>query len=170
MSAYIVSKEHIDYLITAGFHLPGMRRSMLHWLIPREAPAEAYQRGEPWGPEAISDCNERRRELSQDHADEVGRMLWAENQESVNHRYDDEEIEEIYFYKCHPDYEIRHAVNPIETLKALSCYEYQTCEHPEWENSEAFTFCEALRSAAIRALPGYEEAEWGAPVAPTRPA
>jgi hypothetical protein len=45
-------------------------------------------------------------------------------------------------------------------LKAISCYEYQSCEHPGWRKSEAHAFCEALRDMAIGCLPGYDDAPW----------
>ena len=56
----------------------------------------------------------------------------------------------------------------VEALKALDCYEYQSCEHPEWETSEAFEFCRAMRNLLIGCLPGYDAAQWewdDAPVA-----
>ncbi len=51
-------------------------------------------------------------------------------------------------------------LTPVEVLKACSCYEYQSCEHDGWERSEAFRLIEAIRHAAIAALPGYEDADW----------
>ena len=50
-----------------------------------------------------------------------------------------------------------------EVLKATDCYEYQSCEHPEWPSSNAHDFIQALRKDAWRLLEGYEEAPWGAP-------
>jgi len=52
--------------------------------------------------------------------------------------------------------------HPVITLSLISCYEYQSCEHPEWRTSEARAICEALRKLAIRNLPGYDEAPWHA--------
>jgi hypothetical protein len=54
----------------------------------------------------------------------------------------------------------RRSYSPVEILSALHCYEYQSCENPEWESSEAFQFCEALRDRMIRSLPGYDDAPW----------
>lgn len=50
---------------------------------------------------------------------------------------------------------------PVEILKAISCLEYQSCEHPGWDESEAKAFCDALREQMINALPGYDDAAWG---------
>lgn len=50
-------------------------------------------------------------------------------------------------------------LTPVQTLKAISRFEYQACEPPEWEFSEAHAFCRALESEAIRNLPGYDDAD-----------
>lgn len=153
MSAFIVHKKHIDFLVTAGL---GMERGcVLRWMAPGEVSADAYQRGEPWGPGAIEETNKRRRELRIDTAGQVGAMLWAENQRSVDHRYDEDDAEEPYLYERYPTH-----IDPVRVLAALACYEYQSCEHPEWAQSEAHAFCDAIRKAAIRRLPGYDKAGW----------
>ncbi|HUZ55086.1 MAG TPA: hypothetical protein VMU94_21490 [Streptosporangiaceae bacterium] len=76
-------------------------------------------------------------------------VLLAENRRSVNHRYADDEYQAPYVFT-----EITGHLDPIAILKAISCYEYQSCEHPGWEASEARSFCEALRRRIIRWLPG----------------
>jgi len=50
--------------------------------------------------------------------------------------------------------------SPVAVLKACDGYEYQACEHPGWEASEAHAYINALRRRAIHALPGYDEAAW----------
>lgn len=50
--------------------------------------------------------------------------------------------------------------DPVVVLKAVTCYEYQACETPEWEDSEAFAFCQSLKDTCFRRLPGYEDAPW----------
>jgi hypothetical protein len=52
-------------------------------------------------------------------------------------------------------------IEPIATLKHARCYQYQACEHDEWEVSEARRLTNTLIEAAITALPGYEQAAWG---------
>jgi hypothetical protein len=49
---------------------------------------------------------------------------------------------------------------PVDVLKLISCFEYQSCEHAEWEESEAFAFCKSLQSKMIGLLPGYDQAKW----------
>ena len=46
-------------------------------------------------------------------------------------------------------------------LKAVSCYEYQACEHPGWLASEANLFCDALRHKLIGLLTIFGLASWG---------
>lgn len=155
MSAWIVSKRHIDYMLTAG--LARDVHGQMSWCVPAEAPAEAYQRGSPWGPEAIPHYTSIRRELNYETAGRVGVMLWAENYKSVGHRYDEGDTEtEMYEYTPYPG-----PIKPVQILKAISCYEYQSCEHPKWEQSEAHKFCESLRHLMISKLPGYDNAKWG---------
>jgi len=155
MSAYVVDKTHVDVLVTAG--LSGPRSyGPLSWMWPALTPEDerdAYQAGEPWGPRAIELAQERRRELTDDTAGRVGAMLWAENRRSVNHRYAEDEWEEPYTFRRLPG-----QVDPVLVLKAINCYEYQSCEHPEWMRSEAHEFCQVLRDKMVRQLPGYDDA------------
>lgn len=46
-------------------------------------------------------------------------------------------------------------------LKACDCFEYQSCEYAEWQQSMARKRIDAIRAEAIRQLPGYDAAPWG---------
>lgn len=99
---------------------------------------------------------------------EVANMLWEENLKSVAYRYQDDQLpgpEGEDFIVTPQDVLDHHwpQFDPVQVLKACNHYEYQSCEHPEWQDSEAKAFIEALRRRAIHALPGYDDAEWGAP-------
>lgn len=158
MSAFVVSKAHIDAMVHAGLRVTVHRHSPLSWLTPEELPGPAdYQPGEPWGPTAIETAQRARRTLTRETANQVGAMLWAENRRSVNHRYAEDEIEPGPYVYARPR---NDGYGPVAILKAIDCYEYQACEHPEWERSEAHAFCQALRKAMIHGLPGYEGAAW----------
>lgn len=162
MSAFIVGKAHIDALVVAGLKLGRRHGEPMTWFaqpLTQEDERDAYQRGEPWGPRSIQLANERRRELTGETAERVGQMLWAENQHSVNHRYDEEEWEEVYTFD-HRMAAWSVPIDPIKVIGAIACYRYQTCEHPEWERSEASQYVDALERACIRALPGYDDAPW----------
>lgn len=133
MSAFIVSKAHIDYLVTAAID---SQLSVYHMA----------------GVDRAGDSNR----------DEWGRRLLAENYSSVNYRYDeDEKPEEYKWGRIGPACAVSR--EPGKVLKQLDCYEYQACEHPGWESSWAHAFCKALRRECIHHVPGYESAPWGIP-------
>ena len=143
MSAFVVDKSHINAMIQAGLAAGGRYNSGFYWY---------YQ--------------DERKQLDHENADEIGQMLLDENIKSVSYRYEDSPITELpgridanYILPfIHSPF--GRIPKPIEALKITSCYEYQTCEHPEWETSEAKAFCQALKENTIDMLPGYEEAPW----------
>jgi hypothetical protein len=56
--------------------------------------------------------------------------------------------------------EDRDRLTVVEALKAISCYEYQACEHDDWDKSIIRDFCDTCRLHLIRELAGYEEVSW----------
>jgi hypothetical protein len=158
MSAFEVGKVHIDALLTAGvvWGMPHRHEGPIRWTVNIEDHpdyARAFEPGEPWGPAASKVYRDSMRELTRDRAGQVGAMLMAENRRSVDFRYDETEIEEPYIYR-----ELQGTPDPVVVLKAISCFEYQACETPDWPKSEAFAFCRALEQRAISNLPGYRDA------------
>lgn len=156
MSAWICSDRHIAALIGAGFVYA--RHGALKWRATDEVPDTAYQAGSPWGP-GLSQIVWR--ELTTETAERTGAMLVAENRRSVNHRYAESEIETIFQYDHRTATADARKLGPVALLKLVNCYEYQSCETPEWPQSEAFRFCETLRATLVHSLPGYEDAPWG---------
>jgi hypothetical protein len=154
VSAFIVTKATIDYLVSAGLH-QGIHRLCWHDSDPGP---ECYLEGQAIPSGSVAWSLEHRRELTMETAGRVGAMLWAENTCSVNWRYAESELEGPYVFDRRAQ-----TVDPVWTLKLLDCYEYQSCEHPGWEDSEARRFCDALRHDAIGRLPGYEAAPWDLP-------
>ena len=158
MSALIVDKHHISYLVNAAFKVAA------HDNMPSFT---WYHNGE-------------RQELTSDNGDEVGQMLLDECVKSVSDRYSDCGITELpgpndaywvipYQHNLH----VTQKVNEkwvAQVFKSINCYEYQSCEHPEWRTSSAVVFVDTLRKRACRMLPSYEKAEWGAPVVAERQA
>lgn len=85
-------------------------------------------------------------------------VLAAENARSVNYRYQTHDPQEASVVTRPWD---QYAdLSPVALLKACDCYEYQTCETPDWRDTPAMDLCDRIRSAAVRALPGYEDADW----------
>ena len=109
-----------------------------------------------------------------DSETDLGRALVRENVLSCEHRYPSNAqrdhvlttgavepsaadfAAEAYFYK-------RPAKTPdvVTMLKAIDCYEYQSCEHPGWKTSHARDYCAEVRRNLIPMLPGYSDAPWG---------
>ena len=139
MSAFIVDKSHINAMLQGSISVTSRHGGSLKW---------------------------HNGELTHLNADKVGQMLLDENIESVQYRYPDGKLTElpgrtdceyILPFQHHP---MGKVPKPMELIKITRCYEYQACEHPGWEDSEAKSFCGALIEATIPTLPGYDEAPW----------
>jgi hypothetical protein len=62
-------------------------------------------------------------------ADRAGQALWQENHNSVNFRYREDT-------EC-PEYHFEGTDQPLDDIvvwRQLDCFDYQTCEHPEWHD------------------------------------
>lgn len=142
MSAFMVDEAHIDYLVTAAQDLS--RRNHC-------GPFRWYHAGE------MQELDDETR---------VGALLIQENLDSVLARYSDCTPGDVPGPIPPPSPEAyrftrsRLEVTAVQTLKAIGCFEYQSCEHELWSLSSAHAFCEALRHTAIDALPGYGDASW----------
>lgn len=51
-------------------------------------------------------------------------------------------------------------IQPVQALKAILCLDYQSCELPDWYQSEECQFLQRVLRVAIGALAGYEDADW----------
>lgn len=135
MSAYIVNREHISYLVLA---------------------AEAY--GLNW---SHGNKDHRIRRGDYDEMVRAGQMLWDENTRSVNARYRSND-EPLTFSER--DLPLKAMTFPgVQVIKAAQCLRYQSCEHEGWEQSEACAFISALINSASYHIAGYDDAAWGAP-------
>lgn len=136
MSAYVVSKDEIDILVTAGIHVVEDEYS-----VPDE------------------------------QASEVGQRLLDECVRSVSYRYPNDDLGELP--GTYDEETIVPGIAPVsiaqwltpyaftrperepsrdDVAEAISCYEYQSCEHPEWEASWARSYCLGL-TAQLSRLP-----------------
>jgi hypothetical protein len=140
MSAHIVERYTIAYLL-------GMAQKQVGVLFQD---GMLWRHGGEW-----HGCEELER---------MGAVLETENRRSVHYRYDGRmdagapEGAPVGFD------EINQAAlgrfDPVQVLKTCGYMDYQSCEHPEWKDSEAFAFLEALKDKAVQALPGYRDAKW----------
>lgn len=128
MSAFVVSKEDIDILVTAHFALKGCA-------------------------------------FSTDSADRIGAMLWRENVASVAYHYampkrhgaeHAQYLKALEAYAWRPVYAKAAAV-----AKIARCYDYQSCEHPEWAASSARRIIDELMGAFPESIAGYDDMPWG---------
>jgi len=92
---------------------------------------------------------------------ELGQMLWRENMLSLAARVPtDASVDEValatYSATAYPP----GRFSIVELLKAIHCYEYQSCEHDGWDTSEARAYCRAVERELLGLLPGYESAPW----------
>jgi hypothetical protein len=155
MSAFEVDKTHIDVMVSAALQrIHGDTLKWYHGEIPDTMPGEALPAAERYQL-YLDALKAAERTVTRDNAGMWGALLVAENRKSVNHRYDESEWEEPYEFT-----EYAGTFNPVAILKAINCYEYQACEHPEWKTSEARSFCEALTARMIHMLPGYGNAAY----------
>jgi hypothetical protein len=146
MSAFVVSKRHIDAIV--------------RWAVQRDM-VYGYEHGQgKW------------RHLTFEDADWLGRMLWAENVTSVEYRYPDTAEggeypgpigflpDEIVGYKLDTRTWVNAPVSAVQVLKLCHSLDYQSCEHDGWKTSYAKEWLDAIREAAETYVPGYAEAEW----------
>lgn len=135
MSAFVVDQDHIDELVSAAIDLE-IRAHL------------ATDRGY--------------RQVNHEDANDLGRMLWAENVRSVIYRYRLSGTAEAAEYQSAVEaYRfIWRPVPPGRAAKRLACFEYQACECDDWEESLAYDFGSQIARALIAKLPGYAEAPW----------
>jgi hypothetical protein len=94
-------------------------------------------------------------------------ILYQENVKSVLARYPSDTLQSAPG-RCEKPHHInvsnkqivdhRYTVKPIDVLSMCNCLEYQSCETEEYRQSVAWALLEAIRKAAIRELPGYDDA------------
>lgn len=148
-----MSKHHIVYLVEAAASRQIAKFGSFSWYWGNNQTHQGQIRPGDWNSQV-----------------EAANMLWRENIKSVSARYPNESSATlpgprgVEFVVEDKDLKIGWMeFNPVQVLKSAQCYSYQSCEHDEWEQSEAFAFIRSLKDAAIHSLPGYEQAEWGSP-------
>ncbi len=149
MSAYIVDRGHIAYLVEAG-RLWSAAGSPLRWGPSWEYAFEGTGSGRVGGHR---------------NAAEVGQMLSDENVRSVEDRYPVglTRLIGIVRYTEHVVPTGLPEPDPAQVIAACNCFAYQACETEDWETSEAYSYIEALKGMAISRLPGVASKRWGAP-------
>ena len=127
MSAYLVDEGHIDAVLSY-----------------------AVTKGFYFEGEAVTEHN----------ATDFGIELLKENLDSVSYRYNESpgfvkdagDDPENYLFQMD-----RRAFTPLEILKALTCIDYQSCEHPGWYSSRARALITSLAFDTTTSLPGWSD-------------
>lgn len=91
----------------------------------------------------------------------VAQMLKDQNIKSVMIRYPQDTLDTLpgpNDLRQEIKFEIVRGYSPLEIIKACQSYNYQACEDPDYNQSEASDFVKQTMSAAIHALPEYEDA------------
>lgn len=150
MSAYMLDKTHIDLIVHLALYGPS------------GAPVNP---GASWYRPHFGNPAKR---VEYENLNEVGQLLVTENLRSIQFRYPDTVSNpenapgpsEAYWLEPYTYSDPRYRLTPIEGLKAIACYEYQSCEHPEWKDSNAKQFIDALRNSLIERVAGFDKAPW----------
>lgn len=136
MSAFIVSNDHINAIVTYC-----VDKRVSYWTGEERTPIQSW------------------------NAEEIGRILMDENVRSVVWRYRDSSSDFADEAKdAAAEYRYLNFTTPltaVEVIKACHCLSYQSCETDEWEKTMAWTILQAVISHASREVPGYDAAPWG---------
>lgn len=133
MSAYIVPHQHIRYMLET------LRRAEYKSSI-RVCGADYYP-------------------LRDEDMQAVGQILVNANALSVNMNIRYSESEPADTFNFTPVF--FGAFNPVQALKACDCFDYQASEVDDYRATAASVIVDCIRGAAIKQLPGYDDAEWG---------
>ena len=122
MSAWVVSKNHIDVLVQAALDA-------------------GLDYGDPTA---------------------LGRQLWGENVKSVAARYGDGDLPghsaDIDAYT----FTAPAKLSSTAIRKQVDCYDYQSCEHDDYERSFAYGVVQSLVAFyPVTSKRAYEAAKWG---------
>jgi hypothetical protein len=145
MSAFVVSHDHIDALLSFAKD-KRMKDQFGYYIQPSKA--ELFD----WT--------------------DIGRVLLAENERSVCHRYPDcgpgnmpgkigEDASGYTFRYFEPFVHMGHMKRCVWVIKNCDCFDYQACETDDYRQTVAHRIIAAIRSRAINGLPDYETAPWG---------
>jgi len=109
MSAWIVSKKHIDCIVKGISDLDNYNEIK----------------------QIVNGDN------SLDTLNKIGQILWDECFKSVNYRYNDNEKTPVYKYDNFTNKSDNELENLGFLFKQVQCLDYQSCEHPEYDKSTA---------------------------------
>jgi len=98
----------------------------------------------------------------------IATILYRENERSLAARYGDEVSDEVLTVTLGEVFQIERA-DLAAIAKSAQCYRYQACETDDYDESMAERVIIQIEREVIRNLPGFEDANWGAPCQFDRP-
>jgi hypothetical protein len=188
VSAYVVSKAHIDFLVQAALAGPS---DGVGWNREPEPKFSWYYEDQLHRLDLLAEVGDERPAAPGFNPIELvppsvlGQRLLDECVASVHGRYRDTNPDEgdlpgprdayymgPYVWDPYLQSETRliargmpRVISPpastVVIAKQIANYEYQSCEHDGWGLSEAHAFCRALAEGLLRSLPGWDAAPWG---------
>lgn len=137
MSAFILNYNHINAMLNFAVS----KHMRFHWDI---------------GGQTAMYCTD-----NPDDCQTLGAILVRENVRSILARYQSDKPEDYIDHQCGYRYGYKdNAYSPVQIVKACDCYDYQSCETPDYDTTFAARISEWIRGEAISALPGYDSAQW----------
>ena len=157
MSAYIVDKAHIDYLVAAvakaryTIRIPVTQDEAKTFPETSATSFDVWRDGWLWEPHHDLDT--------------LGRILWAENAKSVMTRYPGEPLEDMPGPRPMPNLDaytfdlsgLPDTDNYPQVIKAVGGWQYQTCEYDGHEEALGWRVTEVLYRLAAD---GLARGEW----------
>lgn len=146
MSAFVLDFEHLRYLVSAAI------RYEISTVYITKRQAVTIDARNWW--------DDDRERPGRSHGDALVAMLHRENVRSVRHRYAHrDDLDDFATEETLPQFRPL-TTEPVQTLKACDCFDYQACETDDYDETPAAALVRAIRRAAICALPGYDAAAW----------
>lgn len=140
MSAYMVEDEHIHLMVT--YILRTLRYGSTTFYCPPFSSIEVgtVEHMNLMNLQSIWDC------------------LWQANKDSVESVYGDRmPVEDVPApFQC-----LDTIPEPLQMIKHVHCYIYQSCELDEFYRHKAKAICDGIIDAAVSRMPGYDECAWG---------
>jgi len=141
MSAFVVSHDHIDALLTFVRYGDQDLQERLGYYANLGRAAD------------LSD---------------IGRILLKECERSVAHRYPDGDLpgkdgehhDTYYFKTFSPLLSMARDKKVAWVVKACHCFDYQSCETDDYEESVAHKIIRAIEARAVTQLTDYDDAPW----------
>lgn len=149
MSAYIVDDKVIDYVLTAFVEYSRPYSPSI--CLPIFGEGEAGYKTFDLNVEADRNA--------------LGQMIVDENYASVNYRYREDDKPHRYKFRQHRAVLAANNRLPVivQAIKSIDNIDYQSCEHPGWRQSMAREALVCMKDRLAARLPGYDNADWGAP-------